>query len=132
MLTVSPGSMPPVMGPLSLTRKVIAGTMMNDGLMLLVVIVTWLLARFGSGGFTAPTAALETKGPTPDGVVTTTTTEAWAPLRMGPSEQVTMPPDSEQIPWEAPMPRTTTPGGRVFVTPTPLALFGPRLFTVRV
>src|SRR6266540_7400776 len=122
--------MPPVTGPLSLTRKAIAGTMIYDGLMLLVVIVTWLFAGFGSGGLTPPTLAVATSGPTPEGVVTTTTTAAWAPLRMVPSEQVTTPPASEQMPWEALKARLLTPGGSTFVTVTPLAWFGPRLITV--
>ena len=49
-----------------------------------------------------------------------------------PSEQVTVPPDCEQVPWDGVAELNVTPAGKVSVRVMPVALEGPALLTPTV
>jgi hypothetical protein len=67
-----------------------------------------------------------------DGAVTTIVIVAVAPTASDPTLQVTVPEAWVQVPWVELAETNVTPGGRVSVTTTAVALFGPLLEAVTV
>ena len=113
--------------PLVMTRpcgwEVIAG-----GVSTVAMAVAELFAGIKSSSSAVAALVLDTC-PTPVGV-TSTDTVADAPAVNDPSEQLSPPPLSLQLPWLELTEINVTPAGKRFVSATPLAADGPALLTV--